>query len=114
MTKEYFIDEPTFLELSCELADRMLQKKAGKDYDSFITVDKKGVEIYTDEAQLLFEEYLQEVTDILILNNICPDDIEEDIEFMPDLKLVEETRPSTKVIPFKGQIGSISGEKKDE
>ena len=37
-----------------------------------------------------------------------------DIEFDADIKLVEETRPSAKVIPFKGQIGSISGEKKDE
>ena len=33
-----------------------------------------------------------------------------DIEFDPDLKLVEETKPSAKVIPFKGKIGAISGE----
>ena len=37
-----------------------------------------------------------------------------DIEFDADLDLIEETRPSAKVLPFKGQIGSISGEKKDE
>ena len=37
-----------------------------------------------------------------------------DIEFDADIKLVEETKPTAKVIPFKGQIGSISGEKKDE
>ena len=37
-----------------------------------------------------------------------------DIEFDADINLIEETRPSAKVIPFKGQIGSISGEKKDE
>ena len=37
-----------------------------------------------------------------------------DIEFDADINLVEETRPSAKIIPFKGQIGSISGEKKDE
>ena len=37
-----------------------------------------------------------------------------DIEFDADINLVEETRPSAKVLPFKGQIGSISGEKKDE
>jgi hypothetical protein len=114
MTKEYFIDEPTFLELSCELADRMLQKKAGKNYKKFITVDKKGVEVYTDKAQLLFEEYLEEVTDILVLNNICPDNFEEDVEFMPDLKLVDDVQPEAKILPFKGQIGAISGEKKDE
>jgi len=111
MTKEYFIDEPTFLELSCDLADKMLQKKAGNNYKKFITVDKKGVEIYTDEAQLLFEEYLQEVTDILVLNNICPDNFEEDIEFMPDLKLVDDVQPEAKILPFKGKIGAISGDK---
>ena len=33
-----------------------------------------------------------------------------EIEFDPDLKLVEETKPSAKVIPFKGKIGAISGE----
>ena len=37
-----------------------------------------------------------------------------DIEFDADIKLVEETRPSAKVIPFKGQIGSISGSKEDK
>ena len=33
-----------------------------------------------------------------------------EIEFDPDLKLVEETKPSAKVLPFKGKIGAISGE----
>mgnify|MGYP003121209441 FL=1 len=37
-----------------------------------------------------------------------------DIEFDADINLVEETRPSAKVIPFKGQIGSISGSKEDK
>ena len=41
---------------------------------------------------------------------MCPPDIESDA----DIKLVEETRPSAKVIPFKGQIGSISGKKEEE
>ena len=37
-----------------------------------------------------------------------------DIDFDADINLVEETRPSAKVIPFKGQIGSISGSKEDK
>jgi|TARA_A100001011_G_C14117285_1_gene759633 glutaredoxin len=32
----------------------------------------------------------------------------EDIEFDPDIKLVEETKPTAKVLPFK--IGAISGD----
>ena len=35
----------------------------------------------------------------------------EDIKFDPDLKLVEETKPTAKVLPFKGKIGAISGDK---
>jgi len=35
----------------------------------------------------------------------------EDIEFNADIKLIEETKPTAKVIPFKGKIGAISGDK---
>jgi len=34
-----------------------------------------------------------------------------DIEFDADLNLIEETRPTAKVLPFKGKIGAISGDK---
>ena len=34
-----------------------------------------------------------------------------DIEFDADIKLVEETKPTAKIIPL---VGAISGEKKDE
>jgi hypothetical protein len=34
-----------------------------------------------------------------------------DIEFDPDLKLVEETKPSAKIIPL---VGAISGDKEDK
>jgi hypothetical protein len=37
-----------------------------------------------------------------------------EIEFDPDLHLVEKTRPSAEVIPFKGKIGAISGDKEEE
>ena len=35
----------------------------------------------------------------------------EEISFKPDIKLVENTKPTGKVIPFKGKIGAISGDK---
>ena len=35
----------------------------------------------------------------------------EDIEFDADIKLVEDTKPTAKIIPL---VGAISGEKKDE
>jgi glutaredoxin len=42
-----------------------------------------------------------------------------DVDFEPDIHLVEDIKrkdlkPTAKVIPFKGKIGAISGEKKDE
>ena len=37
-----------------------------------------------------------------------------EIEFDPDLHLVKETKPTAKVIPFKGKIGAISGDKEEE
>jgi glutaredoxin len=35
----------------------------------------------------------------------------DDVGFKPDIKLVEKTKPTGKVIPFKGKIGAISGDK---
>ena len=37
----------------------------------------------------------------------------DDVGFKPDIKLVENTKPTGKVIPFKGKIGAISGDKED-
>jgi hypothetical protein len=37
----------------------------------------------------------------------------EEVSFNPDIKLVENTKPKAKVIPFKGKIGAISGDKED-
>jgi glutaredoxin len=34
-----------------------------------------------------------------------------DIDFEPDIHLVEDLKPTAKVIPFKGKIGAISGDK---
>jgi hypothetical protein len=35
-------------------------------------------------------------------------------DFKPSPKLLDKIKPSAKVIPFKGKIGAISGEKEDE
>jgi len=37
-----------------------------------------------------------------------------DVDFEPDIHLVEDLKPTAKVIPFKGKIGAISGEKEEE
>ncbi len=48
------------------------------------------------------------------LNGVLSLDIGVDdsqINFIPDLELVEKTKPEAKILPFKGQIGAISGDK---
>jgi glutaredoxin len=37
-----------------------------------------------------------------------------DVEFEPDIHLVEDLKPKAKVIPFRGKIGAISNLGKDE
>ena len=37
-----------------------------------------------------------------------------DVDFEPDIHLVEDkTKPTAKILPFKGKIGAISGDKDD-
>tara|TARA_R110002124_G_scaffold264479_1_gene431128 strand:+ start:290 stop:631 length:342 start_codon:yes stop_codon:yes gene_type:complete len=113
MSKEHFIDDPEYIELTSNIADLMLQKRLGFDYKNFIIQDEEGNETYTPKGQKLFEHYLDEVVDLFDLNGVLPMDLGS-MSFLPDPELVENIKPEGKVIPFKGKIGSISGEKKDE
>ena len=117
MTKEHFIDDPEFIALTSDIADLMLQKRVGFNYKNFITEDEEGNEVYTSKGQELFEKYLDEVVDTFALNGVLPMDLGLDdsgMDFIPDLNLVENIKPEGKILPFKGKIGSISGDKEDE
>jgi len=114
MIKEHFIDKPEYLTLISDIADLMLQKRVGFNYKNFIIEDKEGNESYTPKGQELFEQYLNEIEDLFTLNGVLSLDIGVDdsqINFIPDLELVEKTKPEAKILPFKGQIGAISGDK---
>ena len=114
MIKEHFIDKPEYLALITDIADLMLQKRVGFNYKNFITEDEEGNESYTPKGQELFEQYLNEIEDLFTLNGVLSLDIGVDdsqINFIPDLELVEKTKPEAKILPFKGQIGAISGDK---
>ena len=113
MSKEHFIDDPEYIELTTDIADLMLQKRLGFDYKNFIIQDEEGNETYTPKGQELFEQYLDEVEDLFSLNRVLPIDLGS-MSFLPDPELVENIKPEGKVIPFKGKIGSISGDKEDE
>jgi|TARA_R100001463_G_scaffold78843_1_gene133225 hypothetical protein len=117
MTKEHFIDNPEYIALTTDIADLMLQKRVGLNYKRFITEDEEGNQTYTIRGQELFEEYLQEVEAMFALNSVSPMDLnieDSGLSFTPDLELVEKIKPEAKILPFKGKIGAISGEKKDE
>jgi len=38
----------------------------------------------------------------------------EEVSFKPDIKLVEDSKPKGKVIPFRGKVGALSNLGKDE
>ena len=76
---KYYIDDSSFVEVTSELADFMMQEKLGeKYYEDCIYVDEDDVYNFTDEGQEMFNYY----TGIIKKNlkemcNIVPKENEE-------------------------------------
>ena len=74
-TNKYYIDTPSFLEVTSKLADFMMQEKLGeKYYENCIYVDEDDVYNYTDEGQEIFNNYIDHVTRILNEVDIVDED----------------------------------------
>jgi len=72
---KYYIDTPSFLEVTSKLADFMMQEKLGeKYYENCIYVDEDDVYNYTDEGQEIFNNYIDHVTRILNEVDIVDED----------------------------------------
>jgi hypothetical protein len=72
---KYYIDASSFLEVTSELADFMMQEKLGeKYYEDFIYVDEDDVYNFTDEGQEMFNNYVDIMTRILSEVNIVHED----------------------------------------
>ena len=55
------INASTFLEVTSELADFIMQEKYGDEYENYIFQDDVGVINYTQEGQDIFNNYVGEV-----------------------------------------------------
>ena len=74
-TDKYYIDDSSFVEVTSELADFMMQEKLGeKYYENCIYVDEDDVYNYTDEGQEIFNNYIDQMTRILNEVDIVDED----------------------------------------
>ena len=74
-SNKYYIDTPSFLEVTSKLADFMMQEKLGeKYYENCIYVDEDDVYNFTDEGQEMFNNYVDIMTRILGEANIVHED----------------------------------------
>ncbi len=59
------INASSFLEVTSELADFIMQEKYGDEYENFIFRDEDGVYNFTHKGQNIFDEYANEVEQYL-------------------------------------------------
>ena len=56
---KYYIDASSFLEVTSELADYIMQEKLSEEYYEYIYEDEDDVYNYTDEGQDMFNNYVE-------------------------------------------------------
>ena len=74
---KYYIDASSFLEVTSELADYIMQEKLGDKYDKYVYQDDVGVYNYTEAGQDIFNNYVEEVEGYLDSVGIEHEDQEE-------------------------------------
>ena len=71
------INASSFLEVTSELADFIMQEKYGDEYENFIFRDEDGVYNFTHKGQNIFDEYSNDVEKYLNSAGIYHDGDEE-------------------------------------
>ena len=64
---KYYIDASSFLEVTDELADYIMQEKLGDAYDNYIYEDESGAINYTKAGQDMFNNYV-EIIEVYLRN----------------------------------------------
>jgi galactose-1-phosphate uridylyltransferase len=72
MSDKYYIDASSFLEVTSELADYIMQEKLGDKYDNY--EDESGVINYTKAGQDMFNNYVEVIEGYLSSVNIVHED----------------------------------------
>ena len=67
MSNKYYIDASSFLEVTSELADYIMQEKLGDKYDKYVYQDEDEVYNYTKVGQDMFNNYV-EVIEVYLRN----------------------------------------------
>ena len=60
MRNNYYIDAPSYLEVTSNIADYVMRQKLGKDYNNYIYVNQGDIN-FTEEGQEIFNGYLEEI-----------------------------------------------------
>ena len=68
MTEKYYdnfnlrkLNSDDYIAISCEMADDLMQKKLGKEYERYVHYDVDGNSSYTEEGQDIFNNILDAV-----------------------------------------------------
>ena len=76
---KYYIDASSFLEVTDELADFIMQEKYGDEYENYIYQDDVGAINYTKAGQDMFNNYV-EIIEVYLRNvGIVHEDQKENV-----------------------------------
>ena len=77
MSNKYYIDASSFLEVTSELADYIMQEKLGDKYDKYVYQDEDEVYNYTKAGQYMFNNYVEVIEGYMHYVSIVHEDQEE-------------------------------------
>ena len=76
---KYYIDASSFLEVTSELADYIMQEKYGDEYENYIYQDDVGAINYTKAGQDMFNNYVEIIEGYLHNVGIVHEDQKENV-----------------------------------
>ena len=84
MTGKTFLPMNEYIAYSSDLADKIMQKIYGKDYDNFIIYSKTYPDIsFTEKGQDIYNEIIDKVEEFLADVGIYPESEEEKKNVIP-------------------------------
>ena len=99
MNKKYYVSESAFINVSCDLAKRMMEERLGDKYP--LMFEDNGNR-YNEEGQEHFNQLYDKVQNILEDADIIPTDIQLDEELGIDInQYVQRDEEDPKVIYFR-------------
>ena len=99
MNKKYYVSESAFINVSCDLAKRMMEERLGDKYP--LMFEDNG-NCYNEEGQEHFNQLYKKVQNILEDADIIPTDIKLDEELGIDInQYVQRDEEDSKVIYFR-------------